>query len=359
MFFIVAVFAIFALYNVRLKPRRLLSCTIDGNLGEPRLFANLGKDETLSLKGVSAVMVIFHHIAMFCFGWDALPYIGKLTGYFGTSAVALFFFLSAYGLTTQLSKRGKRYLKTIFLYKMPLLYIQLVIYNCMWYIFLTPQLLARLSSAELLLRVFGLDWLHFTGYSWFFYSLLIGYMLFCAVYFVCGKLHCEKWAPLTITVLSAIFIALAYTLPFERLSQFAVSFECFPLGLLYASYKTKSDRFLHRCAPVVFVFTALFYILGLWYYIYAILSALTCLATVCFGYYFSYSNKITRFLGRISLWIYLLHGIFINIAPRFVQNEIMLTLAVTVCSVAAASAVWGILQFIFFLTHITAKRSRR
>lgn len=86
---------------------------------------------TTCLKGVCAILVVFHHIGQ---ELKFTGVLGNINSYFGEVSVGVFFLLSAFGLVIQYKKRGRAYLKKMLFVSVPKLYLYLVGTNAINYL---------------------------------------------------------------------------------------------------------------------------------------------------------------------------------------------------------------------------------
>ena len=294
-------------------------------MSEKRFNENaMGLSQTKAILGIFSVGIILHHVALKTVGSGGvakvfLPFLG-----IGFLFVAYFFFCSGYGLyKSYLAKED--YLKG-FLGKriIPLLIS----------FFATDALfqLARLSLAS---PAFPAN-----TYSWFIFVIVIMYCIF----FACFKLF-KKNAELAVlgaTVLWCIGCRLLFAETYWYNSVLA-----FPAGLLLAKHEEKITAFVKRRFYLVGV--AIIIITGIFIFLstndmrlYGIMSAvwngisfdavkevqtvLQCGCAVLFcGVIFIISlklrlgGKVLTFLGGMTLEIYLVHVLFIELfAEKFI-----------------------------------------
>lgn len=161
-------FLLLALWGVKPAPRA--QC-----FPEP-----LEKPVTDSLRGLFALMVVLHHLSYYAY--EGLLF--RWFAYVGYLAVAVFFFLSGYGLMRQLEGSGTPYIKRIFAKKLPKLVLVYgfftVIYSLAWlalgYRFTWRYVLYSLvSGSPIVLN------------SWYILTLVLLYVCFGAVFGLCGK----------------------------------------------------------------------------------------------------------------------------------------------------------------------------
>ena len=128
---------------------------------------------------------------------------------------------------------------------------------------------------------------------------------------------------------------------------------CFPLGVAYANYKDKVHSVIFKSKlKTIFLFLIFLCAFILLLLFSTKLSFSSLLKMACkmasaiafvwvatiFVLVININNPITRFLGKISLEIYLLQGIFLNLFKNqiYIENDILYILAVTVCTLILA-----------------------
>ena len=284
----------------------------------------MGLEQTKAVLGIFSIGIILHHVALKTMGNGGaanvfLPFLG-----IGYLFVAYFFFCSGYGLYKSFLAK-EDYLKG-FLGKriIPLL----ISFFAADFLFQ----LARLSRVD---PAFPAN-----TYSWFIFVIMI---LYC-IFFACFKLF-KKNAELAVlgaTILWCICCRLIFAETYWYNSVIA-----FPAGLLLARYEEKINTFVKKrwtlVFAVLFIITGLFIVLSTNdMRLYAMLSAvnskitfdavkeiqtvLQCVCAVLFcGVIFIISLKVTlrgkvlSFLGSMTLEIYLVHVLFIELfAEKFI-----------------------------------------
>ena len=294
-------------------------------MGEKRFNENaMGLEQTKAILGIFSVGIVLHHVALKTVGSGGvakvfLPFLG-----IGFLFVAYFFFCSGYGLyKSYLAKED--YLKG-FLGKriIPLLIS-----------FLATDALFQLARLSLASPAFPAN-----TYSWFIFVIVIMYCIF----FVCFKLF-KKNAELAVlgaTVLWCIGCRLLFAETYWYNSVLA-----FPAGLLLAKHEEKISALVKK--RFYAVGAAFIIITGIFIFLstndmrlYGIMSAvwngisfdavkevqtvLQCGCAVLFcGVIFIISlklrlgGKVLTFLGGMTLEIYLVHVLFIELfAEKFI-----------------------------------------
>ncbi len=275
------------------------------------------KNDTLCLKGISAVFVLLHHLGQYF----EIPDPIQFNGYMGGMAVGIFFLLSAYGLTKANQKKG--YYKRIFRQKIPALYVYQVLMNTLYYcLFFTEECG---SVGEVLIRIFNFDFLfgyeRLNGFSWFITSILVVYACYGGLAYVWEKVgeKCKNqrfWFAVICTAIIAVLYVLALATPIKTL--YGRSIFCFALGVWVALFEKEilqfmraRKRYFMTCIGATALLLLCFFLLPEQFVCIA-----TCVFVTVFFIGFSYPRSpIFEFLGKISLEIYLVQAIFFTIMP--------------------------------------------
>ncbi len=273
-------------------------------------------DQANSFKGILSILIILSHLNFHA----EMPQFLTITKWAGTK-VALFFFISGYGLMASYQKKEQSYLqgflgKRVWKIILPLLVIT--------FFFMYSQYLDR--------GIFNLDifknlWIGLTPlpYSWFAYIILIFYLLFYLIYQLKWSLNIKLIGMFSV---SLIVSAILFQKGFDR--AWWVSNLAFPFGMLYQSQESRiigfsrtkigNVLFVPFCLALAFLF-AIFKIefLYIFSYVFIVLAVIILL---------SYSGlpkgNLFNFLGRISYETYLVHGLVYFIFRGnhiFIQNN--------------------------------------
>ena len=268
------------------------------------------------LKGILACMVLICHmharVSLF-----SSNILGTIFTAFGYLSVATFFFLSGYGLKEAASK--KEHYVSNFPKKKLLPFFCICCFTIL--IYLIRDICVGNDVNILTLVQSFLFGNTIVDNGWYLQTQLLFYIIFYLVYnFVKNK---RSFALIFIIALYCVFCAVA------KLSTtwYEASF-CFPLGILYSENKHKINSILFKnktrhlisilCVLIVFIITLFFGnkpFLSECFRIplKLISSVFFCLLVLTTVTLINIKNPITEFLGKISLEIYLLQGIFLNL----------------------------------------------
>lgn len=301
----------------------------------------LSKERTLALRGLLALMVLICHlhgrVKLF-----SNSILGTLFTAFGYLAVSVFFFLSGYGLTENYEKDNlaiNKFHKTKIFPFFLICCIAILIYT-----------LRDLLSGSFDLVVFIQSF--FIGKTivdngWYLQTQLLLYILFYVVFRFIAK---RKLLNISLFVL--LYIIACYC--FQLSSTWYESVVCFVLGVFVSQYKCKFVNILNKkrmiflscvCVFILFIITLYFGNKAVFGYpiriIVKMISAVSfTLLVVMIISTIKINNVITTFLGKISLEIYILQGLFLNIYKNviIISND-WIYIVVTMVSVVVVSFV--------------------
>ena len=281
---------------------------------------NLSKEDTLLVKGVAICLMLWHHLFYQTLDYGDVVYQIAL---FGKVCVALFLFLSFYGLTIQYEKiKDKAFIETIkFVIKRFVKF-----YFNYWVIFLIfvplgvfvfgRELSAAYDGGHPLKMIFT-DFLGINGYfsynmTWWFNQLIVYlYLLFPLLYFLVKKGG----------LISLLLGVIVWEVNFPVLLSEAHTWLLHVmLGILFALNVDKISRFLNKFniwllgGITIIVFLALFFVRNYAVIPYfggtrvdALLAPVIVLLVILFLRNVKYVNNVFLFLGKHSMNIFLIH----------------------------------------------------
>jgi peptidoglycan/LPS O-acetylase OafA/YrhL len=299
--------------------------------GSPSEFHPFDVKATLPLRGLLAVMIVCHHLG--------LRFSSDLIGVFsscGTSLVAVFFFISGYGLMISYQKKGEAYLSHFFRHRFSkllpaflLLTIAYSAYLCIvWHNSVSNILYELVCKGHTPLPS-----------SWFMYAIIYQYIAF---YLAC-KLSGSKPRCLVVASILTIAYIIAVNL-MEYGYWWWISHPSFVCGMIVASYEKEfklllNDNKLIICAlPLLIIMSSA--VIG-HFILHTTLDSVTTnmipfivLFTVyAFG---AMKSKSMNYLGKISLEIYLVHCLAIRLVLHFDLSWLPFTLAVFAVTIPMA-----------------------
>jgi peptidoglycan/LPS O-acetylase OafA/YrhL len=275
----------------------------------------LSKDDTLLIKGIAICLMLWHHL------FYQQPEFGEFVfrmGVFGKVCVALFLFVSGYGLAIQYSIIQYNTITDTFKFQMKRL---VKFYANYWVVFLIFVPIGVLIFGRNLsipykdanwIKSLGMDFLGIQGLSsynitWWFNQLIIYfYFLFPILYFLV-----KKWV---IPMLLFGIMSMRLPIIIDGATGWLLHFM---LGIAVAQNVNKISVFLNRLnywlvlLATILLFVGLVYLrtsrLSLGMRIDAFLAVIIALMIILFLRKMTVINYIVKFLGKHSINIYLIH----------------------------------------------------
>lgn len=284
----------------------------------------LSRDSTDSIKGLAILVVVLHHLVQ---RTDDPGWAGEFT-YLGYLAVALFFFLSGYGLAASLQNRNDG-MRGFLQKRLSKVYIPFLCCNALFlladfFIFDTPH-----DLGSTLLYLAG-AWL-IDDTLWFAVAILACYLLFY-ILFKCFSRNVASWILAAASAVCFVILNRAGAGVWWYNTLF-----CFPMGVMVALYYEKIVGTVRRFYPWVTCFSLVSF--GLTYMLahHADLqngrNLVDTASSVCFvGAFLCLMQKLRigsrplSFIGGISFEIYLLHMLVYKLYFHFVHLKASITL---------------------------------
>lgn len=306
-------------------------CKNDSN----RYISGISVVSSVYIKAVCSLVIIFHHLS-FQFK-DSLFFLQF--SLLGTIAVAVFFFLSGYGLMKQAIKCDNYY--TIFLSKR---FSKL----------LPPFLIATIcyTSYSVLVNGASFVWNRFiNGFpplptSWFVYSISWFYLSF----YVIGKFTKNINYQNVLMFVSSILYCIIVLLLLHWGGWWVNAIFAFNIGMFICSYEARLFKILKSRLLLIFTVLSLSVItlLALFLQISPIYNL-----TICSLLWMAYVNIqqfkeviLLKFIGKISYEIYLVQGAIIALLVRYLHIECFQPISGTCLTVILTLTVALGLQFV-------------
>lgn len=322
----------------------------------------LSLTQTKALQGFCAVCIILHHIGQkTCAPWlpsevithglDAFVPIGYLL-------VSIFLFCSGFGLYKSYKEKPD-YLQG-FLGRHCLVPILTLILATYAMVCVRTHLGDKLALSGPF-RLTGPIMLN--GYSWFVYTLLTFYILFYLAF-----KYCKSEKPATTLVLIGVLLYIFFCNWWAYGNWWYNSALLFVVGLFFARYETKlisnMQKFYKLYLPLALVITCILFTLGEYTQNAFIQLPAACafiFLLVLLGMKIKIGNKALTFLGSITLELYLLHGVFLQLFgyneavynPTQIKNVALLIFVVSLCTLPTAYVVHKLVNALtsFILKH--------
>ena len=306
-----------------------------GNSSDVAAYDYLSVDNTNALRGIMAIAIVLHHLSEHSTSGRLFP----LLNHIGYLLVAVFFFLSGYGLMVSFQRKGKAYLEGFWKRRILFFVIVLLLDTLLYAAFnlLNGQ---KFSATEFLLSFVNGHPLAIA--SWYIFVQIYFYAFFAVVY-----RHCNSEAYrlalmfLLITSCDLLFFLLDYP------SQWIYSNYGFFLGLFWATYKPQINSKLEQnyflyLVVIVSLFIG-FSILpkimdAKWGYLFCRVISTPCFAlfVLLLLYKIHFVGCFWQKMSAISLEIYLLHSLvyrFFRSNIIHIDNDVLWALATIIISV--------------------------
>ena len=264
----------------------------------------------------------------------------------GYLSVAMFFFLSGYGLEVQIRIKGKKYLSNFVggrLLPYYSVYLMTVIVYFLYRLIILKQSFGLIAWIKTL--TFGET---FVANGWYFQTLLVIYILF----FIAAKLFFSRRTSM-MAILLLLFAITCHNIGLS--TTWYESVFAFVVGMIFCNYKDKVDEYFSKrnrwiiCTIVCMVLLGITLLLGNLLILPVGRVPIKMLSAVIFVFFgilmimkIKISNHVTRLLGNYYLEIYamqgvaliLLHSEYINI-----ENGVWYTLMVIIITIVLSVVV--------------------
>lgn len=313
----------------------------------------MSKEQTVCLRGILAILVVIHHLHQYS-GLFIGTYIGVILELFGCLSVAVFFFISGYGL--MLSANKKDYLDQ-FLTKrfLPLycFYVFLIVIYSLWTLLLEGSVFPN--------RV--LQSFFFGGTivknGWYLQTTFIAYLLYYFIFkiFKSSKVRIFYFG---LGVIAYCVVCILLNLG----THWYQTIPCMVLGMVYCVNKKCIDTKIKKHTWLMFI---LFSILFSACFILSVLSGIKILFDVLFSLFFVCTmivllymlsdtalieNRFTKLCGRYSFEIYVGHGLFLGLNRMGYINNVFIYIPVVILGTAVSAVVLKIVyRNILLLFH--------
>ncbi|MGN0179814.1 MAG: acyltransferase family protein [Monoglobaceae bacterium] len=314
----------------------------------------LSKTNTECLKGILAVAVLIHHIYQYS-GLLHETVVGGVFQIIGYLAVAVFFFLSGYGLSVSYTNNRELYLKH-FLKRRVLPFYCVILFVSILY---TAEFLIieKTISYKLLLFSVTFGGTVING-GWYLQVQLLIYLAWFVIYRCCKK---DNLKVLLVILFTVLYCTLMIILSFPTV--WYESILAFPTGIIWHRIKNRmDDRYKNVKIWMIDLFLLMILFVGTLLGSYAVhiwicqlvlkmMSAVSfVLLTVFLLYRVPIECKVTRFLGEISLEVYVFQGLFFNLFHcdlMYVRNPYVYSLLVILGTILLSYLIKPIIDIIY------------
>ena len=303
----------------------------------------LSNKSTKSLKGLLALFIIFHHISQKITTGENFSNFE----YMGRYIVALFFFLSGYGLYFQYSNNAT-YMENFLKKRLVRIFIPFFIFIVIYVIYRAT--LGEVVNVDFFLS-FWKDHSNIIYNGWFINSIIVLYVIF----YVSLVRKDSKIAEYKLVFLTLVYI---FWKAYQNHGDWEyVSIMAFLLGVFWTKNRVSIDKLLEKN---YFIFLVSFSILMYVFHYYEVIMKIIGITnkyvyygivgnicTMVFVVYFllltnklNFSNKYLGFLGNISFEIYMIHGLVMHYLGKFFVssgvNDVLYTIVVLFVSIVSA-----------------------
>lgn len=303
----------------------------------------LSNKSTKSLKGLLALLILFHHISQKITTGENFSNFE----YMGRYIVALFFFLSGYGLYFQYSNNAT-YMENFLKKRLVRIFIPFFIFIVIYVIYRAT--LGEVVNVDFFLS-FWKDHSNIIYNGWFINSIIVLYVIF----YVSFMNKDSKISEYKLVFLTLVYI---FWKAYQDHGDWEyVSIMAFLLGVFWMKNRVSIDKLLEKNYFIFLVsFSILMYVFHYYedimknigitnkYVYYGIVGNL---CTMVFVVYFllltnklNFSNKYLDFLGDISFEIYMIHGLVMHYLGKFFVssgvNDVLYTIVVLFVSIVFA-----------------------
>ncbi len=321
----------------------------------------LSKKKEVPTRGFLTLLIVVHHVVQ----QMNAPGILALFNEVGLLCVACFFFFSGYGLMYN-TDNNEDYLKPNYFYKYIALLIPFYLTNICYLIYqwLTGR---HFSIKEVIKYTFGFDLIN--SHAWYIITIAIFYCAFYCFFRYIRNRHVATGAMFGFLLLyTLICLSRGSGSKWFQGEWWFNSCILFGIGILFCRYQ---KIILRICKKLYFVLFPLAATLFVWFWTRSIVvldkisylsadsnifspklkESYICLfwqmcAVISFVFFvflvtlkFRVNNKLLRFISSISLELYLIHGIFVQLFHSkacMIKNDILYLVLVIVCSIATA-----------------------
>ncbi len=293
----------------------------------------INKDASDGIKGWMCICILVHHLCQFT-GLFENTYFGHFINLIGRWAVALFYFLSAYGICFAFSNNRIGYRKQFFKKRFIPLYLTYVYAVLIYFVY---DLKSGTGFIDILR---SLTWGGtVVSFGWYFQMLFIMYLI---CYFALGFTDNKIIRSIICIICLAAYFIIAYSFGQQYLPVFSFAF-----GLVVCSLRKKLKNFLNKYCVLITVIS--FVILFSMYMIYIygnimvriqltpilldVIYTVSDLSVIIFALSLNHIfdkykvpvivNPVTGWIKNYSLEIYIIQGLFFRLWIKYINNTVL------------------------------------
>ena len=285
----------------------ILCITVVASSSKNKDFSILAKDQSDCFRGIFAFFIVLNHIS------KEHDILDNLYSYLSLAVVSSFFFISGFGLMKGFMYKGeyrKSFLKKRFTRLVLPYMITTLIYWVYYYL-----INERISLFNVIVKIFKFQ--PIVTYSWFILDLIIQYFIFYVLMWLSKNKKMFVNIVICLTVVSLILFTTNNKIHFYLNPYFG-------LGILFARYKKEVSSFLKMHTVKLATGSILITIIYLFNVrrlvsLNVLMNILFIILMLLYSERYMIKNHYLSHLGKISLELYMYHGLAKMIIRRFLH----------------------------------------
>ncbi|MBQ8879291.1 MAG: acyltransferase family protein [Clostridia bacterium] len=279
----------------------------------------LDSRSTQCIKGILCIYVMLHNL-----GLD-LPndqFKELICEHAGGVGVGLFFFLSAFGIIRSYQSKGNKYLPKLLFIHIPKLWLVAVFINALTYF---SFMRGELEPLDACLRILNLDL--FIGFNrinrhgWYIASIIALYIIFAVIYYLFSKLKTDKKFVIAGIVMALVPIAFRIAAKVAHQGgMYTRELPAFAIGCIYATFYDQINKLAKKYYLPALLVSLIAFVIG-YVSIEAIATYASTVIVILISQKYTYYNKVTYFLGKICIGVYLFLHYSSIVLQSFIYNE--------------------------------------
>lgn len=265
----------------------------------------LDKASTTALKGILCIFIMLHNLGL---DYQNNSWLSEtICDHSGTVAVSMFFFLSGYGLLKGYQAKGNKFLLRLIFHNCVKLYLIAVGINLLEYFVFFR---GAFDTKDTVLRILNLDLFNnfnrMNRHGWFIASILGMYVIFALVFFVFSLIKFKHNILVATLIVASISLGFYLTtLIADKGGMYTKGITCFGVGLLYAYFYTHVNKFSAKYRIPIEIITLVISIVDILVLWGTTAGYLMNFFIIALSTKYRYDNRVSLFLGNISLGVYL------------------------------------------------------
>ena len=159
-------------------------------------------------------------------------------------------------------------------------------------------------------------------HGWYITTILGMYLIFAAVFFIASKFKGKNRFIIAAVIMAAVAVIFRVGVKiFDEGGLYTREMPAFAIGCLYAAFYDKANILLKRFYTPLMITAVGFFILGFFFISEPMATYASCVTLMLVSQKYTYYNKVTYFLGKICIGIYLFLHLSSLILQSFLYNE--------------------------------------